>query len=556
MKALPRNDTSGRQQGEVSASISKRKSPLKKKREGKTKNTNERQINRSVVVSIAAQNRKDSSLWNLLPTITRALFVEKISESLHSPTITGFLSNNFTIQNNLPLDLHRYIPNMVEFYLQILERQRLFVTNEKPTNRIFRNYHFCNNYRELDRGTAFFRSQVLQLYFDHNGDNRDKQLSQNQQNQQQQRSSQNNSNYYWTQLDWTEQVLALSYHYRLCNRMDSFTHSDNPLLPLGNMIPRLGQFQGEFAAYVRSYKTRKEAFFTAAHQTTNYEAYIRWCQETSPTIEIGEDNTGTSSCDIRQLASEVLDAVSGTADDGTCRCDLRKACKTLTKLNGVRNFYAWQILCDLEEAGCFGLIKQNILYDVFCLLGPGAEHGLERIFGRNVISKVGMTTNNNNNNNNNIKSYSSLQLCKYLRDNIDICLGLVDKSFPYWRKRPVTLKVIEHALCEHDKFIRLDLYPGKELRKRKSVSHLDAIKPCQCCGKIAGAHTNDDDKGSTRCDSCHATFCSDCVSQNNTRNDIPNHNNSAAQQQQKSKILHASNYCRRCYDLDNLQFSD
>lgn len=549
MKALPRNDTSGRHQGEVSASTSRRKSPLKKKRKGKTKNTNKRQVNQSVVVSITAQNRKDSSLWNLLPMTTRTLFVEKISKSPYSSTIAGFLSNNNnTIHNNLPLELHGYIPNMVEFYLQIWERQRLFVTNEKPTNRIFRNYHFCNNYRELDRGTAFFRSQVLQLYFDHNGDNHDEKLSKQQQQQQ-------NNNYYWTQLDWTEQVLALSYYYRLCNRMDSFTHIDNPLLPLGNMIPRLGQFQGEFATYVRSYKTRKEAFFTAAHQTTNYEAYIRWCQETTPPkIEIGKDNTGTSKCDIRQLASELLDAVSGTADDGSCHCDLKKACKILTKLNGVRNFYAWQILCDLEEAGCFGHVKQNILYDDFCLLGPGAEHGLERIFGKDIISKVDMTTNRSDNNNN--KSYSPLQLCKYLRDNIDICLGLVEKSFPYWRKRPVTLKVIEHALCEHDKFIRLDLNPGKELRKRKSISHLDVIKPCQCCGKIAGEYTKDDDKGSTRCDSCHAIFCSDCVNQNNICNDIPNHNNSAALQQQTSKILHASNYCRRCYDLDNLQFSD
>jgi hypothetical protein len=180
MKALSRNDTSGRQQDEVSTSISRRKFPLKKTRNGKTKNTNKRQVNQSVVVSITAQDRKDSSLWNLLPMTTRTLFVEKISKSPYSPTITGFLSNNITIQNNLPLDLHRYFPNMVEFYLQIWERQRLFVTDEKATNRIFRNYHFCNNYRELDRGTAFFRSQVLQLYFDHNSDKCDKTLSQQQ----------------------------------------------------------------------------------------------------------------------------------------------------------------------------------------------------------------------------------------------------------------------------------------------------------------------------------------------------------------------------------------
>ena len=137
-----------------------------------------------------------------------------------------------------------------------------------------------------------------------------------------------------------------------------------------------------------------------------------------------------------------------------------------------------------------------------------------------------------------------MQLCKYLRDNIDICLGIANRSFPYWRDRPVTLKVMKHALCEHDKFIRLD--DGKGLRKCKSVSHLDAIKPCQCCGEILGFPAV---KGSTRCDSCHAMFYSDCVYYENNNN---NNNNDLGVYREHQ--LQAFNYCRRCYDLDNLEF--
>ena len=92
-------------------------------------------------------------------------------------------------------------------------------------------------------------------------------------------------------------------------------------------------------------------------------------------------------------------------------------------------FFAWQITADLLE---LKLIK---LPDTWTELGPGAKHGLEQIF--------------------NVKSQSQyLTLSRKLTSIMDLvfkCLGIESKSL---LGRKMSLKTVEHALCEFDKYAR------------------------------------------------------------------------------------------------------
>jgi alpha-glutamyl/putrescinyl thymine pyrophosphorylase clade 1 len=401
-----------------------------------------------------------------------------------------------TIKAVLPSDLHPFIPNMVEFYLLMYERQCVF-GGKKTSNPIMQNFHFCNNYRELDRGTAYFRSQILDLYDDLKVTTTKTQKRRGDASSSTTTATTTATASTVTRRQWIEQVLAMSYVYRMVNRIESFTNSDNPV----GGIPRLGQFDDEFVAYVRSFKNNdsntKGAFFTAAHQTTNYEKFIEWCQ----------DATYKNTSVISNSTEQIIEAGN----------DLESICTLIVQsLKGVRDFFAWQIVCDLSEARCFG---DDLNGDSFCLLGPGASSGLDDIFGSETNSKIRL-------------KYTASQLCVYLRDSLDPCLRLVGLTFPYWRDRPCTLKIIEHALCEVNKFYRLDADSSNRLRKFNSRSTMDRNKPCQLCGCNVSSH--DEKTVIVRCESCHAAFCTKCTSASSNKN-----------------IQRASTWCLRCKDFDH-----
>ena len=94
-------------------------------------------------------------------------------------------------------------------------------------------------------------------------------------------------------------------------------------------------------------------------------------------------------------------------------------------------FFAWQILCDLLEARVLGKCCDN----QWTILGPGAKNGLGRIFG----------------------GRHSLALVRVMRDLCSLsgsssgfqALGI---TFPAFLGKPLSLKNVEHALCEYNKF--------------------------------------------------------------------------------------------------------
>lgn len=146
----------------------------------------------------------------------------------------------------LPKDLKPSSHRIADFFLFMYERHCIWVRRNLgmaapwSANKLLQTKSCCNVYRELDRGTAFFRAQILDLY---------------------------ESNDNWTQQEWLTVVLWASYCYRQVNRVESFKDG----FPDMNDLPKFFQSMG---------KIRKDAangnsvsFFASAHQTTNFHTY-------------------------------------------------------------------------------------------------------------------------------------------------------------------------------------------------------------------------------------------------------------------------------------------
>jgi hypothetical protein len=215
--------------------------------------------------------------------------------------------------------------NMADFYLFCRERQSIWqrraMGKPKPwsKNEILNTNHFCNIYRELDRGTAFFRAKLLDLQQQQSLLKKKKNLSQ-----------------------WTHHVLWMSYCYRQVNRVDSLQETG---LPQENNLK-------VFFRTMDKFRKTGSSFFTSAHQTTQYESLKRYLKATEGNLQ------------------PFVDLIC--SPDRTLRDIHRK----LLKLMGIGSFLAWQIMCDLQEAGC-------IEFDnIFCEMGPGAK-GKFRTFTSN-----------------------------------------------------------------------------------------------------------------------------------------------------------------------------
>lgn len=219
---------------------------------------------------------------------------------------------------------------VVKFFLFLLERQRCWIrrnfhkdspdlwTNEPS----LRQYFFCNNYRQLDRGTAFFKAQILLNWEEFKATDPDGA---------------------WE--DWFVCVLWSSYCYRLANRIESFTTNKTT----SRSIPKIEEWP-KFQKYVlkikRQAQTNRDApsFFTGAHQTCGFKSYLLWMNQVYKNQEW-----------LREVAAR-----AGT---------LESCFHAIRTLPGCGDFLAWQILCDLLESNC---LRHCQTID-FCVLGKGAK---------------------------------------------------------------------------------------------------------------------------------------------------------------------------------------
>ena len=145
----------------------------------------------------------------------------------------------------------------------------------------------------------------------------------------------------------------------------------------------------------------------------------------------------------------------------------------IIQIPGIGIFFAWQILCDVLECKILGSNTDN----QWTTLGPGAQKGLRRIFS--------------------LETNTDAEELYYTRILRDLCSLKGPKSgfealgakFPTILHKPLSLKNIEHAFCEYEKYFCLASNynsKGRAYSQEKSRSYLDTeSQKCGLCCKKA-----------------------------------------------------------------------
>lgn len=256
--------------------------------------------------------------------------------------------------------------------------------------------------------------------------------------------------------DWLSKVLWSSLCYRLMNKIETFQSFGG--------IPEVHQDK-KYLTFLTKAMNRGVKLFTGAHLNMGLDRYKSTMQEV-----------------VRNLAKLVDPIV--TAHDEAGHDALQECYRTINSICNVGPFFAWQVTCDLLECRCL----PNCQEDDFAKLGKGAIKGL------GIMANIAVTYKN------------ELELIQQLQKQQDDvfcnCLGV---RFPRFAGRPLSLKNIEHALCEFSKYTAMQqkLRKGQNVcgqRINKSRESLDKEKVCLSCGAL-------DRK---LCHTCRGAYCNEC----------------------------------------------
>ena len=202
-------------------------------------------------------------------------------------------------------------------------------------------------------------------------------------------------------------------------------------------IPSAGEwkkFKKFFEEEMRLSKSdsKREKPFTAAHQVMGLDKLM-------DTIEFVLKN-------CQKISRDLIAAKS-----------LERCFNIFQEINNIGGFLAWQITADLSE---LKLIKFS--ENVFTCLGPGAKNGLATIL--NVPS-----------------SKEELELTKQLTRSMDSIFKAMDINFKYFLGKKLSLKTVEHALCEFFKYWRA-VKEGRSKRKYHGMGSVsDNSDQCSVC---------------------------------------------------------------------------
>jgi hypothetical protein len=222
----------------------------------------------------------------------------------------------------------------------------------------------CNVYRELDRGTAYFRGVLLDLHRQlgevHNaniGKPQDSMTTKRKGSAPPLPASKRSRTTVYrinhklvvaedvnvSREEWTCIVLWYSYIYRQVNRMETFMEIGFPSLPKRGC--KSVQSIESYLLQAENWKeTTNQSFFTGAHQVSGYKAFA------SALVSVTEGGV------VDEVCSDLCVKGATQADRITA----------LQRLPNVGPFFSWQIYCDLCEARCFTMENAAVL-------GPGAE---------------------------------------------------------------------------------------------------------------------------------------------------------------------------------------
>ena len=177
-------------------------------------------------------------------------------------------------------------------------------------------FHFCNVYREADRGTVYFADQLGQRL---HGDRFEKLCD----------------------------VIWFSVAYRLLNRLDTF--KDFGGIPASEDLTR-------WLRFLRERMAGGHKIFTGRHLNIGFAKYEAALEFT-----------------VKTMLSDGV--TKGLADDVRDAAKLQDVVKAMERIPGVGTFFGWQITCDLMESGRLNVVDA----DAWVHLGPGAWNALKLI---------------------------------------------------------------------------------------------------------------------------------------------------------------------------------
>ena len=235
------------------------------------------------------------------------------------------------------------------------------------------------------------------------------------------READNGTKYYWRQMleqhkeltvEQLPEILFQTYIYRLVNKKVTFARFGG--IPSETEWTSFREFMNKCMREEREErdkpknkqkKEKLEKFFTQAH------------------INQGENKTAITIEYVKKhkdkMAKQIVTATS-----------LKKAWEVVKTAPHVGDFLSWQITADLCE---LKLIK---LREDFAALGPGARAGLRKVFDDKVAAS------------------EELEMTKTLTRLMDPVFDALGIKFQYFLGRAISMKAIEHSLCEFDKFYR------------------------------------------------------------------------------------------------------
>uniref|UniRef100_A0A6S8VZA2 5-hmdU DNA kinase helical domain-containing protein n=1 Tax=Ditylum brightwellii TaxID=49249 RepID=A0A6S8VZA2_9STRA len=230
--------------------------------------------------------------------------------------------------------------------------------------------------------------------------------------------------------------------------------------------------------YTMLSKMKKEntTIFTGAHQVMGYQRFI----ETMNLLLVKNQSM------LQSLSKEIC--VNAT------QRNVKGCFEAIQKINNVGKFFAWQVTCDLLESNNLFMCCE----DDWVELGPGALAGIQLIFGKT-------------------KAMDDLEMARILRDYQTTVFDALGVEFPSFCGRGISLKNIEHALCEFQKYVALVDKARRRSNKlgarcwdprysgKGSRSYMDIGKNCVTC------NYNGEQKVSILCDSCLSCYCEDCL---------------------------------------------
>mmetsp|Transcript_9731 Transcript_9731/g.33628 ORF Transcript_9731/g.33628 Transcript_9731/m.33628 type:complete len:412 (+) Transcript_9731:68-1303(+) len=322
----------------------------------------------------------------------------------------------------LPAALRTSADDVAAFYRFVHARQEMWrrrQSGDSPwtTDALLAYYKFCNIYRELDRGTVYFRGSV---------ERRKRVLPA-------------------AGAHLLRDVLWGSLVYRLLNRMESFQSWKE-----GGGLPNEHEWPC-FLEYLAAQRAEGRVIFSNAHQTMGFDRYA------------------STMAKVRKTLQKLTDAV------WAARSSAERVFKILLRYENVGPFFAWQVTCDLlETAGVLDCDE-----DDWCQLGPGALRGLKRVFAHAPPATCAVNLDR-------ARLLTSLHSAAFIA---------LDCSFSYVGDRRLTLKNIEHALCEFEKY-RNNMIGGRRFVSREAcdggavctkcrdetVEHDDVLLLCDLCG--------------------------------------------------------------------------